>query len=128
MSPRAFRFKQLAAAQALLFATTLFGAVYHKAAALHGYCSAHGKRIHLEQRAGPADRSANDRLCSPCHVHGAHGCLFLDLLAQSSRHETWPNAQIERLVRVAQHLGPAIADYRPTLSPLRLAPKSSPPA
>lgn len=117
---------------AALSATVLLGGVlvglYHKATAVHGYCSDHGELIHLDHPVPAEGHEPRRGEARPDHqAAGAHHCAVLSFLAQgfgradgSADHTLGPEAPSAPLPR---HAVRAFA----TIPRLHLAPSHSPP-
>jgi hypothetical protein len=118
--------RQLAVAVSLLFCLGLLGSIQHRVTELHGYCSEHGRVVHLTagQLRSPADPSA-PAVRHDVQVQGEHDCAALCFLAQT--------------VLIGRSSSPGRAETRASRSPaprrtalaaiplLLQAPKASPP-
>jgi hypothetical protein len=119
---------------ALAFGLSLIAAAHHRAAVAHGYCSEHGKQVHLghdeghhhsnEHGGGPLDQPSVE---GDHHVAGAHDCAHLAFLAQPCSlrrakldHGNWRHTSREP----ARRATPPVAG----IPLLHLSPKNSPPA
>jgi len=112
----------------LSFTAALFVAQAHRAVVAHGYCSDHGKMIHLSLKVArlPGKDSSNSGLHKHRHITGVHGCL-----AQVFLLSTWvaPRTSSYSLpTREATRIGTSQRDIAPLRIPLlHQAPKLSPP-
>jgi hypothetical protein len=127
LSPRRTR-RAAALSLAGLFASALVAAWCHKAHVVHGFCSDHGQPIHLEETPGHAHRlhprTAVDR---DHHVHGAHGCVALDLLTSWATTAAADRDVVDRTPSTALLL-PREGALSPSIPLLLEAPKLPPPA
>jgi hypothetical protein len=76
--------RRLALATSLVFSLGLLGSIQHRVTELHGYCSEHGRVVHLSvgQVRSPADPRA-PVVRHDVQVQGEHDCAALSFLAQT---------------------------------------------
>jgi len=122
------RLRLQAAASIVLFAGALLAAGYHQATVIHGYCSEHGRRIHIDARTPhrPAVAPTQRALRVAIVARGVHDCPALLLLAQpyAEAGRRCPGAVMPPSVYTAA--GQLRRQHR-VIALLRLSPKASPP-
>jgi len=83
---RSRRKRRLAGFMAASFALSLLAAAHHRATVVHGYCSDHGRQIHLQHRHHqPGDEPPEPGLPvveHDRHVAGEHDCAHLAFLTK----------------------------------------------
>jgi hypothetical protein len=113
----------------LSFVLSLVAAAHHRAAVVHGYCSEHGRPIHLERaELRLADHAPIRPVVERDHqVKGAHGCAHLAFLAHSGSLRRTPSGWGEHHVSRGEPL-PCLDPPTRVIPLLHLSPKNSPPA
>lgn len=123
-----FKSKTLCLATCISFTAALFVAQVHRAVVAHGYCSDHGKVIHLSLKAArlPGKDASSPGLHKHRHITGVHGCLAQVFLLSS-----WVrprNSWYSLAAQATTGVGTSRCDVAPSLIPLlHQAPKLSPP-
>ena len=120
--------RALILATIVLFAGGFMVAWHHQATANHGFCSDHGRLIHLKEqlRTSEASPAGTASLQGHRHVAGDHDCVMLAFLGQSVLRVQW---QVPPISTAASPVSPSAGQRipPPQLDPLSQSPKQSPP-
>ena len=112
---------------ALVFVTALAVASFHHATEIHGYCSEHGVRIHLDHPTHEHSLCGRSALHhEPEHARGVHDCSFLLFLAQGQELHLAATGAAEYTVDLDADADRHWASAT-TISLLSQSPKTSPP-
>lgn len=111
---------------AALFVVALVEAAHHRATSIHGFCSEHGRQIHLE-RLPRVSTSATETIRRDVHIHGAHDCAFLGFLAQSRTVQVTRAPVTPKVVPAPRPPSPTVGPVPRTIALFRLSPSHSPP-